>query len=256
MCFGAETVKCSSRLRPPPALSASRIALLLDFDGTLIPYAGKDIIQPKVDATLPRLLGALHAATQGATAIVSGRGALELDRLLSPVRLPISGTHGAEIRPLPDAEVVTLFGSESLPEIIALCQQWAMAYPGIIVEHKPITAVLHFHGRPDLEAPAQAFARHLCGEFPAFIPQFGIGSVEMKPVGADKATGITRLMQLEAFCDRQPVFIGDDLADEVGFERVNQMGGIAIKVGKGQTVAGYHLADALQVRDWLASLLD
>ncbi|WP_316860219.1 trehalose-phosphatase [uncultured Cohaesibacter sp.] len=243
-------------LSPPPVLSIASIALMLDFDGTLIPYSIKDTKQPKVDKALPSLLEALQKGTEGATAIVSGRGILELDSLLCPARLPISGTHGAQIRLSSDGEIKTLFAADGLSEMIRLCKDWAAGYPEVEVEQKPITAVLHFHGFPALEAPAQSFAKQLCEEFSTFIPQFGIGSVEMKPEGANKAVGVTHMMQEATFQGRRPIFIGDDLADEAGFECVNQMGGISIKVGQGETIAKHRLADAMEVRSWLASLLN
>jgi trehalose 6-phosphate phosphatase len=48
------------------------------------------------------------------------------------------------------------------------------------------------------------------------------------------------------------VFIGDDLTDEFGFTTVQRLGGHAVKVGEGETVADWRLADVAAVRTWLA----
>jgi len=50
------------------------------------------------------------------------------------------------------------------------------------------------------------------------------------------------------------VFIGDDLTDEAGFERVNRMGGTTIKVGKGETLAQWRLDTVRDVHLWLEEL--
>jgi trehalose 6-phosphate phosphatase len=49
-------------------------------------------------------------------------------------------------------------------------------------------------------------------------------------------------------------FIGDDLTDEAGFRVVNQAGGIAVKVGPGDTVAEWRLADVASVWQWISDI--
>jgi trehalose 6-phosphate phosphatase len=58
------------------------------------------------------------------------------------------------------------------------------------------------------------------------------------------------------FAGRKPVFVGDDLTDEVGFQLVNARGGHSIKVGTGRTRAQWRLRDASAVREFLSSLAD
>ena len=77
---------------------------------------------------------------------------------------------------------------------------------------------------------------------------------EVKPSGKDKGTAIEEFMAEEPFAGRRPVFVGDDLTDELGFERVNRLGGDSVKVGGGPTRARWRLADARAVRDWLSAL--
>ena len=76
----------------------------------------------------------------------------------------------------------------------------------------------------------------------------------MKPSGKDKGTAIDEFMAEAPFRGRRPVFLGDDLTDELGFERVNRIGGDSVKVGPGPTRARWRLADADAVRRWLALL--
>jgi trehalose 6-phosphate phosphatase len=54
---------------------------------------------------------------------------------------------------------------------------------------------------------------------------------------------------------RRPVYICDELHDESGFEAVNAMDGISIKVGQGPSVASMRLPDPAAVLSWLAARL-
>ena len=65
---------------------------------------------------------------------------------------------------------------------------------------------------------------------------------------------ITAFMQEAPFAGREPVFVGDDLTDEAGFSVVNQLQGMSVKVGAGETQAHWRLADAAAVRTWLQHL--
>jgi trehalose 6-phosphate phosphatase len=48
-----------------------------------------------------------------------------------------------------------------------------------------------------------------------------------------------------------PVFIGDDLTDELGFAVINKLSGHSIKVGSGVSRARWCLEDAAAVHAWL-----
>ncbi len=51
------------------------------------------------------------------------------------------------------------------------------------------------------------------------------------------------------------MFIGDDLTDEYGFELVNRIHGLSIKVGPGESAARWRIADTGAVRTWLRGYL-
>lgn len=246
----------------PPILGPNEIALLLDFDGTLVTYASETRLVPIIDPGLPDLLERLGEDTDGATAIVSGRGVNELQRLLGPIRLPILGTHGFEFRAHPEATIElesTASGThdvlDGLDRLYAQSSEWALKHRGVSAERKALTVVVHFHDAPEMADLAYQFARDACNDNPGFALQAGRGVAEFRPANADKGSAIRRLMGKAPFSGRRPVFIGDDLADEAGFLVVNSLGGISIKVGPGESAAPFSLAAPRDVLAYLGSIV-
>ena len=77
--------------------SAVQLAVLTDFDGTLVDIAETpDGIE--VPAALPGLLA--HAAEDlgSALAVISGRPISDIDRYLGPLNLAVAGAHGIQRR--------------------------------------------------------------------------------------------------------------------------------------------------------------
>lgn len=234
---------------------------MLDFDGTLVPYASETRLIPVIDPGLPGLLERLEKDTNGATAIVSGRGVNELQRLLGPIRLPILGTHGFEFRARPEAVIElesTASGTcdvlEGLDRLYAQASVWAQKYRGVSAERKALTVVVHFHDAPEMADLAYQFAHEACNDNPGFALQAGRGVAEFRPANVDKGSAIKRLMDKSPFSGRRPIFIGDDLADEAGFLVVNSLGGISIKVGPGESAAPFSLATPQDVLVYLSSI--
>lgn len=110
---------------------------------------------------------------------------------------------------------------------------------------------LHYRQAPQYQQAIETLADSLVARFPELVQQPGKCVVELKPRGVNKGAAINDFMQLPPFAGRIPVFIGDDLTDEAGFDVVNAMDGISIKVGSGATAARGRLADVDAVYRWL-----
>src|SRR5271167_673041 len=77
-------------------IDIAKFAILLDVDGTILDVAAtpQSVVVP---ASLVRALSELHARTNGALALISGRLIENLDDLF-PLRLPCVGGHGVQLR--------------------------------------------------------------------------------------------------------------------------------------------------------------
>jgi trehalose 6-phosphate phosphatase len=231
-------------------------AFFLDIDGTLLEYAPHPQ-EVRVGSELLELLERLHAAAGGAVALVSGRSVQDIDNLFAPLAFPAAGQHGTERRTLDGSVRLHTPPLEDLGRAAADIVHLTAAHSGLVFENKGMTLALHYRLAPGLRTLAERAMRIIAaGLGDGFELQTGKFVVEIKPSGKDKGSAIAEFAAEPPFAGRRPVFIGDDLTDEPGFEVVNRAGGHSVKVGPGITRARWHLFDAAAVRRWLASYAD
>jgi trehalose 6-phosphate phosphatase len=238
----------------PPALQAGD-ALFLDFDGTLADIAPRPDAVRVADGLANTLLR-LHERLGGALAIVSGRPIEELDRQLAPLRLPAAGVHGMERRDAQGLQHRLVAGGEPALERVAdAAEALAARHRGLLVERKPGAVALHFRLAPELEALCIETMRAAVAGDAALALLHGKAVIEAKPTLAGKGRAIAAFMTEAPFAGRRPVFAGDDVTDEAGFEVALALGGDAVKVGDGATAASFRLADPSAVQVWLEGAL-
>lgn len=236
-----------------PPVPSENCAFFFDLDGTLA-----DIKPHPAQVVIPvNALQALRQLVQqqsGAVALISGRSMAELDELTRPHRLPLAGVHGAERRDingnthivsLPDALQKELHGR------LALALE---ALPGCELEHKGMAFALHYRQAAQHQSAVLTLAQEVVKSYPLLALQLGKCVVEIKPRGVNKGEAIAAFMQEAPFAGRRPVFVGDDLTDEAGFGIVNQLGGVSVKVGSGDTQARWRLPDVAAVHQWLNNI--
>lgn len=228
----------------------SRAALFLDFDGTLAEIAPRpqDV---RVPAELLGLLGALQARLDGALAIVSGRPVVEIDHFLAPLRLAVAGVHGAQGRRA-DGRTWQMT-PPSLAQAVDSASALVQAHPDLILERKGVAVALHYRAAPHLESLCIATLAQAVRDTPGLELLRGKCVVELKPSAVSKGRAIQDFLCEPPFAGRRPIFIGDDVTDEAGFEAVQRLGGDGIKVGTGASLARHRLADPQAVHLWLAA---
>ncbi|MBO9431867.1 trehalose-phosphatase [Sulfitobacter sp. R18_1] len=237
----------------PPVIPVERHAFFLDLDGTLAP-----IVDNPEDACLPEatrhLLTRLVAKTDGAVAVISGRAMADVDRILGALRLPVSGSHGMELR-LSTAEDHAPGQSAGIPTpVIDRVEEFAVLH-GVTSERKPGAIALHYRKAPEQEDACRGFVDTLVGEDSSLRGLHGKMVSEVALKGVDKGGAVARFMASPAFADRLPVMVGDDVTDEDGFRAAQAMGGFGIKIGQGPTEAQHRIEDVAGFADWLEEIL-
>lgn len=235
-----------------PKAPGANWALFLDIDGTLLEHAEHpDAVF--VDERLRTLLAELESELDGALAFITGRSISAVDRLFKPLRLRAAGLYGLEHRLEMNGPVSA---ADEPADIAALAREIeAELGAAVYIERKGPILAIHTRAAPHLLPRATQLVeealRHLPGGYRVLA---GNAGVELMPLEAAKGAAIRRFMELPAFLGKQPVFLGDDTSDEPGFDVVNQMGGLSVRIGPPrQTAAHYALAGVNEALAWLAA---
>ncbi|MFV0298767.1 MAG: trehalose-phosphatase, partial [Hyphomicrobiaceae bacterium] len=78
--------------------------------------------------------------------------------------------------------------------------------------------------------------------------------IEARQRGSNKGDAVGAFLSEPPFQGLVPLFAGDDVTDEDAFRVVNELKGISIKIGPGETLAAYRLPDTAAFLAWLAEL--
>jgi trehalose 6-phosphate phosphatase len=235
-----------------PPLPDRGCAIFFDFDGTLAPLAPQPAAV-RLGAGVAPLLARLAAALGGAVAVISGRPVAQIDALLQPLRLPVAGVHGVERRGAGGRwHRLAVAGIDAaLAPLRTLCER----HPALLLETKPGAVALHYRQAPELEDLCLAAMAEAAAQVKGMGLLRGKMVVELKPRRAGKGSALRAFLDEPPFLRRRPWFFGDDVTDEAGFEVVQAVGGVAVKVGPGDTLAAHRLADPAALHDWLAQAL-
>lgn len=223
-------------------------ALFLDFDGTLVALAAQpELVEVPPDLT--SILAGLYRQLNGALALVSGRRLLDLDIFLAPLLLPTAGEHGAQRRTA-DGLLVSA-PPVDMQQVLQAAQGLLLLHPGLRLEQKNLALSLHYRQAPELENLCLQVMREAVERSAGIELMQGKCVIDLKPAGFSKGTAIASFMSEAPFAGRMPLFAGDDVTDEAGFEEVRRMGGQTIKVGPGPTAARHRCASVTALADWL-----
>lgn len=235
-----------------PPLPERGSALFFDFDGTLTDIAEHpDAVH--VDPAVKQDLSALLRALGGAVAVISGRAVAEVDRWLSPLRLAVAGVHGAERRGADG--FLRRIATPDLTPARALLEALVRHHPRLGLEVKPGALALHYRQADDLEDLCIATMAEAQRRVSGLALLSGKKVVELKPCRASKGLAVRAFLDERPFRSRRPWMFGDDVTDEAAFETVLGLGGVAVKVGPGESMAPYRLADPAALHAWLRTAL-
>jgi trehalose 6-phosphate phosphatase len=235
-------------------IDIAQVAILLDVDGTILDVAAtpQSVVVP---ASLVRTLGELHARTNGALALISGRLIENLDDLFVPLRLPCVGGHGVEWRISGSAPMRRRY-AELSPSLKKQVTAAVTVDPRIIVEDKGSSLAVHYRLAPGQEPLIKNKIAAILDRAPAEKLEMLCGKavIEIKPPSFNKGVAVCELMKTPPFAQHTPLFVGDDVTDESVFAVLPALGGFGYSVGR--EVAGVEgtFGGPQDVRDWLTGL--
>jgi trehalose 6-phosphate phosphatase len=228
------------------------VALFLDIDGTLLDLAARpdDVVTP---AGLVTTLARTEHKLDGALALISGRSIDDVDRLFSPLRLRVSGVHGAEMRLDPSAPTTPTAAADLPQSLLNALRRAVEPFPGVFVENKRFSFTVHYRLAPSAERQVRNIVKQLVDSIPIAVDIMDAHyAIEIKSPCFDKGGAIAAFLSTSTFRGRTPVFVGDDTTDESGFALVTARGGLAYSVGRPRPGAIGAFSEPRAVREWLA----
>ncbi len=239
--------------------AATSRLLLLDYDGTLVPYAARprEAIPP---SHVLSLLAGLAAEPGVTLALVSGRSRSDLETWFGRIdKLWLIAEHGAAVRPPGGAWDLVRGGPPPgwKQKVLPLLEHYLDRTPGSLIEEKEFALVWH-HRLADPE-----FGEWLANELVATLDEMladselqairGQKTVEVRLVWANKGSVVDRL-EAEHRDATFRLAMGDDRTDEDLFERMRDRAW-TVRVGEGPSTALYSVRTPAEVCSFLGRLV-
>jgi trehalose-phosphatase len=241
------------------ASGTRRLAVFLDYDGTLTPIVAHPedaVLDDEMRDVVERL------AQRCPVAVISGRDLADVRSRVALDDIVYAGSHGFDIagpgglrRTHPDARAC-------VPALDAA--EKAFQAPGLLpagaqIERKAYSVAIHFRNVDDAHAAEVERAVNAVAEHhPELRKGHGKKVVELLP-RVDWHKGRAVLWLLEALAldaaGMLPLYIGDDLTDEDAFEALRERGvGIVVRDQPRPTAARYALENPTEVAAFLTGL--
>jgi len=237
---------------------SSRRLLLLDYDGTLVPFSTIPH-SAAPDGTLIDVLRNLGEDPRNEVVIISGREKTFLDQWFSSMRIHLVAEHGAWIKAKEqDWRMMAPALNEWKPKLKPLFERYVDRVAGSFIEEKDCSLVWHYRGA---EAESGKYAaQELKDHLLALIANIdlhvlqGKKVVEVRIAGATKGTAGLRFLSQHSY--DFILCIGDDETDEELFAVLPETA-YSFRVGMGGTRARHVISsvtDVIQLLEEIALL--
>jgi trehalose 6-phosphate synthase/phosphatase len=236
--------------------SRSRL-ILLDYDGTLVPFAST----PEKAGPTPEVLLLLRKITadpSNEVVIISGRDRHTLIDWFGSLEVGLIAGHGAWIRDRSgEINIPEPLSSEWKKEILPLLELYMDRTPGSLVEEKPHSLVWHYRKAEPLLGSLRS--NELKDDLVYLTSNLGLAVVEGKKVVEIKNAAINKGRAAQHWLSKRGwdfvLAVGDDKTDEDLFE-VLPSTAYSIKVGVGPSKARFNLFSQREVLPLLWSCIE
>jgi len=235
--------------------AATRRALLLDYDGTLVPFAAEPrLAQP--DAELLELLTTLGSDPANELTIVSGRPRHTLENWFGKLPISLIAEHGVWLRHKnSDWRILKAMTNDWKERVRPILQLFVDRLPGALLEEKEFSLAWHYR-RADLDQ-ASLRAKELVDDLTGYTRNIDVQMFEGNKVIEVRNSGVNKgNAALEWLAGQAPDFIlgiGDDWTDEDLFRALPPTA-FSVRVGVANTAARFYLVNHTAVRRMLREL--
>lgn len=236
------------------SLAAAPVLLVAtDFDGTVAPIVSRpELVDPNREAIVA--LRRLSEMPNTHVAVISGRALADLSSRLGAVTAArLVGSHGSEFE-AGFVDTLTVELQERLVAAGRALDEVAARFPGAHVERKPASVAFHYREvdpARTLDVVAAVDARIPSSE--GLHRKLGKMVIEFGALPLDKGSALENLRsRLGASA---VVYFGDDVTDEDAFAKLRGPD-VGVKVGPGDTLAPFRVADPVEVSRSLARIAE
>lgn len=242
-------------------IGSRRIAVFLDYDGTLTPIVDR----PDQAILSAGMRAALKALSQRCPVIViSGRGREEIAQMVGLDTLIYAGAHGFDIAGPQGMRHQPSDVQDVLPALHAAAgelQERLGAIPGILIEDKTFAVAIHYRLVPETEITAVAgTVDAVMAAHAGLRKTLGKKIFELRPdVDWDKGRAVLWLLHALDLDheDSVPLYIGDDVTDYDAFRDLRGRGlSFLVTEEPDPGPADYRLKDTDDVRQFLMKLTE
>jgi len=241
-------------------VEGKRIAVFLDYDGTLTP-----IVETPEQAVMADDIreAVLDLSRHCAVGIISGRDLADVRDKVRIDSIVYAGSHGFDIAGPENLQVAHTVGEEFLPVLDraenALAAQLS-AIEGILVERKKFAIAIHYRRvAPENVERVETIVDAIASQHPMLRKAYGKKIFEFQPqMDWHKGKALLALLATLGLDGKEvlPLFIGDDVTDEDAFRALQGRGiGIVVWDQPYETAAAYSLNNPDQVREFLVRLV-
>ena len=235
--------------------AATRRALLLDYDGTLVPFAREPGLA-RPDEELLNLLAVLGADPANEVVIVSGRPRRDLEEWFGRLPVALVAEHGVWLRHQgAEWRMLKTITTEWKERVRPILQLYVDRLPGAWLEEKEFSLAWHYRRADPEQAPLRA--KELLDDLAGYTRNIDVQVLEGNKVIEIRNTGVNKgTAALEWLTARTPEFIlsiGDDWTDEDLFRALPPTAW-SVRVGLATTAARYYLSGHTVVRRVLREL--
>ena len=235
--------------------AAAHRALLLDYDGTLVPFAAEPrLAQP--DAEIIETLAALGSDAANQVTIISGRPRRTLEEWFGNLPVSLIAEHGVWLRNRgEDWRMLKPMTADWKERVRPILQLYVDRLPGALLEEKEFSLAWHFRRADPEQAPLRA--KELLDDLAGYTRNIDVQVFEGNKVIEIRNSGVNKgtagLEWLNQFTPDFILGIGDDWTDEDLFRALPPTA-CSVRVGLATTAARYYLIGPATVRKMLHEL--